>query len=277
MKDSMDIAEKLDSRVSNEHSGVKDRLLYADEATNGDILDLTEQSKHDRRRWHSLPLYLLCVALGIFLGTAFTVVLRAPHHDHHPNLIPPSRISSRLTLGGLHLDCGSSDNEAKANGCIFDVMVYAWIPPACYERDLAEEVIDPTSHLAEYRAAGVFEWHAGPNFTQPLPQDANVLQEYDTVWATMKWHQAHCLYFWRLLTRAVLRSSQDGWEYAYVLSLGTDWPHTLHCNRVLGDRLLPDNDQIRTLKFYGRCQRIDMLPDGYLEHGTLIVDPEGGA
>lgn len=268
--------EKSTSRTSEDGLGAHDRLLANIEPLDErDPRDLTTP-KNSRRYWYIIVVCILCTALGICLGASF-MYLTSRWHQHHTSELHTSTNSNRVSLDGLSLDCGSSDAEAKANGCVFDVMIYAWVPPACYERDLAEEVIDPSSHLAQYRAAGIFEWHAGPNFTQPLPQDAEVLQEYDVVWATMKWHQAHCLYFWRLLTRAVLRSGKDGWAYAYVLSLGTDWPHTLHCNRVLGDRVLPDNDQIRTLKFYGRCQRIDMLPDGHLEHGSLVVDPEAGA
>ncbi|QDS71058.1 hypothetical protein FKW77_008669 [Venturia effusa] len=35
--------------------------------------------------------------------------------------------------------CGSTPSEAKAKGCIFDPITYAWLPERCYDHKLADE------------------------------------------------------------------------------------------------------------------------------------------
>jgi nitric oxide reductase large subunit len=39
----------------------------------------------------------------------------------------------RVTPSGLVAECGMSPREALKNGCIFDVMTFKFIPPACYD------------------------------------------------------------------------------------------------------------------------------------------------
>ncbi|KAJ5137231.1 hypothetical protein N7526_003464 [Penicillium atrosanguineum] len=239
--------------------------------------------------WRRCGVYLSMSAAAVcILVIVWTVVHCATrssaHHDqkgvdpgdepHRKPLVTTWPSGVRLSPAGLPLECGTTNEEAIANGCIFDVIVYCWIPPACYEPDLAADVVSETSRYAPFHKAGHFDWYGDADGLELVAQDPVVLRERAEIWATHEWHQTHCLYFWRLLGRAVSRSYQDGWEGAYVLSQAIVFPHTLHCNDMLADQEKDGNDLIRTLRVYGTCIRLDEKPDPYLEHGTFPVNPE---
>src|SRR5436309_1479590 len=39
-------------------------------------------------------------------------------------------------------DCGYTPDEARSKGCIFDVMMQLWTPPACYDGKLSERFLE---------------------------------------------------------------------------------------------------------------------------------------
>merc|ERR1712070_1059782 len=47
-------------------------------------------------------------------------------------------------------DCGSNADEARANGCEYDVMMQEWTPPACIDWALSEKFLK----------AGNWTWYA---------------------------------------------------------------------------------------------------------------------
>ncbi|RDL33747.1 uncharacterized protein BP5553_08115 [Venustampulla echinocandica] len=229
----------------------------------------------------------LLVFASIIIGVAIICIATASvidwnsstsnrDHSHHPNQDTSSIFGSTSGFAsspsGLALDCGTSNDEALERGCVFDLMVYGWTPPACSEPDLASDAVSQSSRLAQYAAAGEFPWYGEENYTNPLPQDPNILSEQAVIWATNGWHQAHCLYFWQLLARAVENSVKNGIKNTYVLSETLVWSHTYHCNRVLAAKVVSTIDEpvIKTLRIYGQCVRIDTIPDPYLEHGDFV-------
>jgi hypothetical protein len=129
-----------------------------------------------------------------------------------------------LANAGIHkishshrvLDCGQSPAEAKAKGCIFDIMNYAWTPPACYEPDLAEEAL----------LRGPWPWYLDRNATLPLPQDPAVLGDMALVWTTYDYHASHCLYAAKLVHRAALKGG-------FLLQEVEEWEHTDHCHGIV--------------------------------------------
>jgi hypothetical protein len=164
-----------------------------------------------------LVAFLLIVGLGLLVTSNDTTNEDHDnhHHDHEPDNHPeghaqkstPTTIwppAAKLSNQGLPIECGTSNAEAKARGCIFDVMIYCWIPPACYESDLAADVQSESSRFAPFHMAGVFNWYADAEGQKAVSQDADTLSEMPEIWATHDWHQAHCLYFW-----AVVSSSRE--------------------------------------------------------------------
>ncbi|PGH07163.1 hypothetical protein GX51_01950 [Blastomyces parvus] len=113
--------------------------------------------------------------------------------------------SSTQKDGDLIMDCGKTRAEAVSRGCVLDIMGTAWLPPLCYDKELAEEALLPDTNLAKVGGSGVFPWWESHNHTTEIPQDS--LQYKDDLvgytWETF--HMAHCLYDWRVLVKAAKR------------------------------------------------------------------------
>ncbi|KAH0555745.1 hypothetical protein GP486_006308 [Trichoglossum hirsutum] len=124
--------------------------------------------------------------------------------------------------GAVVLDCGKTPAEAKAKGCVFDIMNYAWTPPACYEKDLADEAL----------LRGPWPWFLDRNATLPLPQDPAVLGDEPLVWTTYDYHAEHCLYAAKLVHRAALRGAGG-----FLLQEVEEWGHTEHCHGIVAHRV----------------------------------------
>ena len=69
------------------------------------------------------------------------------------------------------LDCGASRDEAIARGCIFDIMVDAWLPEPCYDAVAAALGESTGTFLAELGGSGQFEWFLDQNHTCPIAQE----------------------------------------------------------------------------------------------------------
>ena len=136
--------------------------------------------------------------------------------------------------GNEHGNCGNSAEEARANGCRFDIMSFVWQRPACYYEDLIES----------FKARS--DWHFYSNWTldpaDELPLDRVIAGDYDFVYAPKRFHPIHCTYMWQKMHTAY----QEG------LPLDDATPpmgHTLHCEKVL----LADYTGEASCKDYSGC------------------------
>ena len=123
--------------------------------------------------------------------------------------------------------CGITAEEARKAGCLFDLGLVAWLPPACYNRELDER----------FRAANSWNhWlpnddNTGPNLTKPITTEKH-LQELPVQmvdegwpghsWSTMHNHDAHCMHTWEYLHQALLKGRR-------FPSLIVRFEHTAHC------------------------------------------------
>ena len=145
---------------------------------------------------------------------------------------------STVTYGVL--DCGESPAEARAKGCFFDIMTYAWTPLACYEEDLAEEAL----------RTGPWPWYLDKNATQEIPQDPAILGGIQEVWTTYDYHASHCLYAAKLVHRAALRGG-------FLLQEVEEWNHTTHCHALLTNRTLdPTGVNTRIIMDWNKCIKL---------------------
>ncbi|KAH7139077.1 hypothetical protein B0J11DRAFT_516025 [Dendryphion nanum] len=126
--------------------------------------------------------------------------------------------------------CGITAAEARKAGCLFDLGLVAWLPPACYNKELDDH----------FRAANPWEFwlpnddNTGPNITKPITTEAQ-LQELPVQmidegwpghsWSTMANHDAHCMHTWEYLHQAVLKGKR-------VPSLIVKFEHTAHCTHA---------------------------------------------
>lgn len=112
--------------------------------------------------------------------------------------------------------CGNTTAEAKANGCVIDLISGAWVHPACYDQELEKEFL-------EY---GDWKWYADPKGETELSEEFMRTTPPDPVWVSLAYHDAHCAFTWRKLHRAAMRGTPiDSQIGSYV--------HTNHCSGAL--------------------------------------------
>lgn len=147
--------------------------------------------------------WLVIIGLILLFFTLFNIallyisirsILISKAHQVNYTSRKPSLNAAGLRLGpnGLLAECGSYPSDAIANGCLFDIMAFQWVPPACWDQDMLDDATSPRSFLAP-TMAGTWPWYRWHNRTSPVPQDPEELQQYDYIWTTEDWHKAHCL------------------------------------------------------------------------------------
>ncbi|OJD11652.1 hypothetical protein AJ78_07622 [Emergomyces pasteurianus Ep9510] len=158
---------------------------------------------------------------------------------------------------GLIMDCGKTRAEAVSRGCVLDVMATAWLPPLCYDKELAQEAVLTDTNLAKVGGAGTFPWWTSHNHTTEIPQDS--LQHLDDLvgytWETF--HMAHCLYDWRVLVKAAKRI-RDGERNVYVHVALLNFHHAHHCSEVIANQNHRVGAKSKVDFALGRCIRLDM-------------------
>jgi len=122
-------------------------------------------------------------------------VINPPYHYHRMDTGKPE-LSYQ---GGTHIieHCGDSFEEAQVRGCIFDLMSFRWIHPACFNRNESEAWLE---------AYGPWDWYLEKNNNESIV-GPDVLQYQARAWTQHSYHVAHCLYFWKLLHLAAISGS----------------------------------------------------------------------
>jgi hypothetical protein len=114
--------------------------------------------------------------------------------------------------------CGSTPAEARALGCKFEVHNFAWVPPDCFDDQLAAEWdADPSWAFSRNMTAQ-------PNISPPDLYTREEGESGDLQHAIVPWrqHVAHCAFIMRKYQRSVMMNRpMDNWTYSYH--------HTSHC------------------------------------------------
>ncbi|PGH37039.1 hypothetical protein GX50_00022 [[Emmonsia] crescens] len=157
----------------------------------------------------------------------------------------------------LIMDCGKTRAEAVSRGCVLDVMATAWLPPLCYDKELAQESVLTDTNLAKIGGAGIFPWWASHNHTAEISQDS--LQHLDGLvgYTWEVFHMAHCLYDWRVLVKAAKRI-RDGERNVYVHIALLNYHHAHHCSEVIANQDHRVDGKSKVDFALGRCVRLDM-------------------
>lgn len=110
------------------------------------------------------------------------------------------------------LGCGSTPQEARALGCVFDVMLSSWVQARCHDRD----------HMEAQMLKVQFPWFRDRNMTEPVLEEEVRLGEYGILYLYQNFHYEHCMYMWRLQIRA--------WRGGLPIDSGSwDMGHIEHC------------------------------------------------
>ncbi|OHE91934.1 hypothetical protein CORC01_12784 [Colletotrichum orchidophilum] len=183
--------------MANFHDGRE-----ADSAFEKDYSQRQLASPVDRRRCH-IARFLPWVALS----TLLLIALGAFGHEFSLLSIESSPHAA------LKHTCGSTVAEAKAKGCVFDVMAYGWVPSQCYNGDL----------VSTYNAYDMSPWAFDRNFTKPATEQVLMAGERRILYTDLRFHQEHCFYTWHNL----LHSVEHQRPLIHNLSASTEHRH--HC------------------------------------------------
>ncbi|UKZ77010.1 hypothetical protein TrVFT333_004726 [Trichoderma virens FT-333] len=116
--------------------------------------------------------------------------------------------------------CGNSSTEARARGCTFDQLTWAWIPRQCshYTNDL---YLNATSDQP-------WKWYIEPHKKQLVTEDEweQALNNEITVYGERREHHAHCVYMFLNLVHIW----QSGGRHT---PRQADYHHLEHCSQLL--------------------------------------------
>ncbi|OQV04045.1 hypothetical protein CLAIMM_08994 [Cladophialophora immunda] len=144
-------------------------------------------------------------------------------------------------LDGQILECGYSPEEARANGCVYDVMMQDWVPEPCYDAVLTER----------YLAQGNWTWYADAEGKVILSDEEMRKGEHGSAWMSSSYHQAHCIFSWDKTVRALRNNRPISQE---LLS----YDHVLHCShQTLNGVEVDDSIGVRAPTNYAKCALYD--------------------
>jgi len=193
----------------------------------GSQLSLLASSTGSLRPRSTMILTLSLILLGLLLTLTGIHVMRQARSHHettYPSLHSSSELQSRLLLGSSHWNssspspCGHSVDSARAAGCKFSPMVWAWYPPACYDNELEQEFLSIPG----------WEYYT----TKELKEQDRIAREevergdHPKVYTNLSYHRNHCVYSAMKLLRSFLGVTLSD---NYVLSMS----HMEHCKGFL--------------------------------------------
>lgn len=109
-------------------------------------------------------------------------------------------------------NCGYSPDEARAKGCVFDVMMQLWTPAACFDEILSNRFLE----------VGNWTWYADPSAAKAFTLEEMRLGEHDAVYVAQDYHITHCIYAWEKLVRA-MRNQEP------LITELISYDHVIHC------------------------------------------------
>ncbi|KAK2042024.1 hypothetical protein LZ31DRAFT_567603 [Colletotrichum somersetense] len=201
----------------------------------------------------SYPLLAAVALISLLLGALASSALAAlashvaraaspaTAHRNDNTLASPSHDPDSPPVSFLHpAPCGASPSEARAAGCLFDLVSFNWLPPPCHDAELAAQF------EAELRATGQLAWYEDARRTKPLTRDQVAAGDRSGVYVSPGYHLRHCTAMWRRMHRALLQGGGglgrlDGYIWSYH--------HTRHCEETLlagGGRERNGTDELST-------------------------------
>ena len=117
--------------------------------------------------------------------------------------------------------CGTTPDEARSHGCVYEPMQRAWIPPECYF----------PAAVDDYDLFRDRQWFQDENLI--IPSNTERLESGDELLAyTRYWHDEHCTYVFRKLALAVdLGRTLVNRRLANI-------HHSTHCAKTIAKRIV---------------------------------------
>ena len=186
---------------------------------------------------YSLFVFLLgAVAYALTSKTLASVILKPGNNDVSLGLDPPLPPGQEAVENGYF--CGHTPEEARRNGCHFDLILYTWVPAACYDEGVQ----------AAYRERN-FQWFTERAGINEISQERAAQGVEKELWLNWDYHIWHCRHTFIQMTRILLNTSLG------IPGRLIDPEHSQHClNTLTGDQWEPlDNINTIVTLNYSTC------------------------
>ena len=119
--------------------------------------------------------------IGTSLSTAKTLAL--PYADIHAAAVQTEFLTSKPWNASRPSPCGSTIESARAAGCQWSSMIWAWFPAACYDWDLEEQFL----------AESDWEWFASQDLhpDEKLSRERVLRGDESDAYVTGTYHKTH--------------------------------------------------------------------------------------
>jgi hypothetical protein len=108
--------------------------------------------------------------------------------------------------------CGSNWEEATELGCVYDVMMQLWMPPACYDGVLSERFLKE----------GNWTWWADAEAARIMSDEEMREGKHSVAFMMQDYHKHHCVFAMEKLVRAL----RNQWPLIPEL---VSYDHIVHC------------------------------------------------
>ena len=98
---------------------------------------------------HSFCSIAFKIQLLIIVGLLTTVLWIQGHpdfYDKQHGAHNQTNLKLEYQEGSSWQDCGSNADEARHRGCVFDVILVAWLPADCFDSELMETYLSDISY-----------------------------------------------------------------------------------------------------------------------------------
>jgi hypothetical protein len=208
----------------------KHSLLHEKQFQNEEDTPQNHQDYHSNIKWGLSSRSLLVIWIALVSLTCSGVVLYLlVERQSVVSVTPGGRL---WPTDGAIYSCGDSVPEAKSLGCIFDIMSFTWVHPACDDPELT----------AEFETARDWKWYIeyhGERGNVGLISIEDIRTGNFDAWVPWEYHTLHCTFLWRKMHRALIFGRpMDN----YI----ADYNHTTHCQEMLLKGEWRGNDQVNT-------------------------------
>ena len=189
-----------------------------------------EQSLQSRSGWREKMNWIRTTSL-LFAGMMMASILWTLGLCLHPEFSP---IHSQTGLRAIPSStptrhCGSTPNEARINGCQFQLWSYSWVPSECFNHDLQ------TSFLDKVISSEGWSYYSSPRGSEADIVDTGIVMGggRDNLFTTWGQHYWHCVYYQRKFFSIML--GNEGLRLDMMTTRDKDEHHALSCQRWIAD------------------------------------------
>lgn len=173
---------------------------------------------------------LVCTAVIIASVVPFNGTKRSTKWEFPP---PEVHVTDKSKSNDRPHLCGSSAAEARALGCRFNQLTWAWLPPNC-----------PMYANSQFQEAEEWIYWEDLDQTKAVGEDVweEVLDGDRLIFSELREHATHCVYYFLSVSQAI----RDGTPYYDKM---VEYEHHQHCaDMLLGLlRKLPEWHELNTL------------------------------